>query len=337
MIDPLVSKVNTVIKKKQLIADGDLLIVGTSGGPDSICLLFVLKQLQKIYNLRLIAAHVNYQTRKEDSKSDERLVKNFCHELDIECMVKKITLQRYKPTNNFEELARRIRYTFFSSIAKKNLKKFKTSKIKAAVAHNANDQAETVLLNLVRGSGIKGLGAMAFESANFDLKIIRPMLDLKKSEIINYLNKKKVPYRIDKSNLSLKYSRNKIRHQIIPLFEEMNPKFIETVSRNSALIRETNEILEIFTNKLINKLILREKPKKIILKRKLFNKQHSIMQAEVLRNIFKKINKNTRNLSNSQIEKALSYISRSSGKKSFKEIKKLTITKKGDTLIFEDT
>ncbi|HLM83693.1 MAG TPA: tRNA lysidine(34) synthetase TilS [Candidatus Bathyarchaeia archaeon] len=224
----LIKKIQENIFRYELFERGGKIVVGCSGGPDSVCLLDALHELQKKYNLELIVAHVNYKLRKKDSDKDEALVKKLVekYELPIEILHNpEYTIQ----DTNLEEKLRTYRYAFFEKISKK----YKANAI--AVAHNLNDQAETVLLRLLRGTGLRGLGAMSFATQrgpsarpkrNADgPRIIRPLLNIPRKEILAYLLKKKIPFRVDKTNLTSDFTRNKVRNKLLPYLEKnFNPR-----------------------------------------------------------------------------------------------------------------
>ena len=180
------------IKKYDLIKNGDSIIVGVSGGPDSICLLHTLNKLKEKLNFKIYVAHINHMIRKEADEETE-YVKNFCKSLDIECFVKKIDVIDIakKQKIGTEEAGRQIRYDFFEEILKK------TNSNKIATAHNNNDKVETVILNIIRGSGVSGLKGI---EPIRDKKYIRPLIEISRDEIEKYCIKNNLQPKIDKSN-----------------------------------------------------------------------------------------------------------------------------------------
>lgn len=196
--------IEKTIRDHRLLSPGDKIIVAVSGGPDSTALLLVLHQLAPRYHWKLIAAHVNYHSRGADSARDETFVRQLAKKVKILVVVKSVRLDRH--ASNFEERARGLRYSFFEAIAKKH----RANKI--AVAHTADDQVETMILNMLRGSGLRGAAGMPVKR---DL-VVRPLLGLSRAEILQWLRRAKQSYRTDRSNRDLKYQRNWIRWRLLP-------------------------------------------------------------------------------------------------------------------------
>ncbi len=207
-------KVLSYIKDNNLIKPNDKILIALSGGPDSICLLNVLFELREKLNISIAAAHLNHLLRGEDAFEDEKYVINICNHMGIECFVKRVDINAYSKESKLssEMAGRSARYDFFDEILKKE------GFNKIATAHNANDQAETVLFRLMRGTGLEGLGGIR---ASRDDKIIRPILCLSREEVENYVKLKNLNPRIDKTNFEKIYNRNKIRLDILPYIKEI--------------------------------------------------------------------------------------------------------------------
>ena len=186
-------KVISYIKDNKLIKSGDKILVALSGGPDSVCLLNILFELKEELNIDIGAAHVNHLLRGEDAFKDEEYVIKICDEIGIPCFVTRVDINNYSKEHKLSsELAgREVRYDFFEQIIKKE------GFNKVATAHNANDQAETILFRLMRGTGLEGLGGI---KASRDNKIIRPILCLSRQEVEEYIQLKSLKPRIDKTN-----------------------------------------------------------------------------------------------------------------------------------------
>ena len=185
-------KVLNFIRNKNLINSGDSIIVGVSGGPDSICLLNILKNIKsKKLDFKIFVAHINHMIRKE-AQLDQQYVQQYCKKFNIECFVKKVDVLKIakKQKIGTEQAGRNIRYKFFNEIMKK------TNSNKIATAHNSNDLAETVIMNILRGSGTTGLKGIEAKNNN----IIRPLLICNRSEIETYCIENKLEPRIDKTN-----------------------------------------------------------------------------------------------------------------------------------------
>lgn len=222
---------------KKYIQKGDTIVAGISGGPDSIFLLELLKKLP----IKIIAAHVNHQLRKE-ANGDEEFVKKLCNSPAIifAPLTSDIKSLSQKSKQGLEETGRKVRYDFFNKLAKKYQAKF------IITAHHADDNLETIILNFARGASLQGLSGMQEieTSNNSTTSLLRPLLTISKTEILDFLRFNKLKFRVDKSNNSLVYKRNFIRHKIIPLLKEINPNISSTLSKNTENLREINEFLK---------------------------------------------------------------------------------------------
>lgn len=242
-------KILEIIKKYNLIENGDKLVIGVSGGPDSIALLDVLLKIkkEKLINFDIVVCHINHMIRKE-ATSDEEYVKNYCDKNNIECFVKREYVEKVAKENNIgtEEAGRKIRYQFFNQILNK------TNSDKIVTAHNSNDNAETVLMNIIRGCGTSGLKGIEIKRKN----LIRPLLECNREEIEQYCIENELKPRIDKTNFENDYTRNKIRNMLIPYIEKnFNPNIIESINRLSDLSKMENAYLENQTQKAYNELV----------------------------------------------------------------------------------
>ena len=228
----LIKKVQNTCFQNDLFQKGDRILLAISGGPDSLALLNIFLNLQKKYSLELAVAHVNYNLRGDDSQKDKELVRKLAQKNNLKIFVKNVRVAKKNISENY---LRNLRYDFFEKIRSKNNFDF------IAVAHNADDQVETFLMRIVRGSGLSGLSAMKFKN-NF---IIRPLLATSRQEIIDYLKKNKIKYRIDKTNKKNFFFRNKIRNKLIPQLEKnFNPSVRETILNSLYSISEDSDFLE---------------------------------------------------------------------------------------------
>ena len=230
-------KVRNYIKKWKMLQSEDCVIVGVSGGADSICLLWMLADMQKEMDFRMVAVHVNHGLRGEEADADERYVKEFCQQLGIPCETYHADVELFSKTwkQSTEEAGREVRRAFFQE----TLEKHHGTKI--ALAHHQNDNAETFMLNLARGTGLRGLGGIAPVNG----KVIRPLLCLKREEIEDFLKEEGISYCNDCTNQSDEYTRNRIRNHTMPyLQEQVNPKVIEHMNETMEQIRQVQEFLE---------------------------------------------------------------------------------------------
>ena len=231
-------KVLETIKNYKLIVDGDKIVLGVSGGPDSISMLNILNEIKnkKLIDFEIVVAHINHMIRKE-AIEDEEYVKKYCEKQNIKYYIKRIDVQEIANTKKIgtEEAGRNVRYDFFEEILKK------TNSNKIAIAHNKNDKIETIIMNVLRGSGISGLKGI---EPIRDNKYIRPLIECERTEIEKYCEENKLEPRIDRTNFENEYTRNKIRNIAIPYIkQEFNPNITETINRLSEVIREEDSYM----------------------------------------------------------------------------------------------
>lgn len=238
----MISKALRTINNYKMLENTENIIVGLSGGADSVSLTYFLYTISKKMNFRLHAVHINHGIRNEEAKRDELFVKNFCKELKINLTVKQVDVPKISKELKIglEEAGRKIRYEIFERIANQN----KNSKI--ATAHTLSDNAETILMRLLRGTGLKGLCGIPPIRKN----IIRPLIEIKREEIEKYCQENNLSYVNDSSNFEKDYTRNKIRLDIIPKFKEINPDFENMVNRAITFIREDENYLENVADKI---------------------------------------------------------------------------------------
>jgi len=258
------------IKNTNLFQAGDKIIAGVSGGPDSLCMLLILSELAKEMGFEVIVVHINHMLR-EVADEEEKYVENFSQQLGLSFFSKKVDVLKLskKQKLSCEEAARKARYEFFYEILEK------TGANKIAVAHNANDHVETMLLNLIRGSGLDGLCGMQAQNN----AIIRPMLRIWREEIEAYLEERKITAMIDTTNMEEVYTRNKVRHQLIPYLSELNPNILNTLYRTTEILNDTRGMLKDFREKEYAKL----KKADGILDREHFFALSAEWQREILR------------------------------------------------------
>ena len=270
-------KVLETIKQNNLIQNGDKIVLGVSGGPDSMAMLHILKKIKEKNKIKfkIIVAHINHMVRKEASE-DEEYVRQNCENMNLEFYSKSIDVKKLANTNKIgvEEAGRKVRYEFFEEV----LKKTKANKI--AIAHNKNDKVETTLMNILRGSGIKGLRGIEVKNSQY----IRPLLECTRKEIEEYCMKNNINPKIDKTNLENDYTRNKVRNIVIPYIEkEFNPNIIETISRLSDLIKK-------------------EDKNEIVLKLSKFNNLHEVLRTRIILLAIAKIFGTAKNIEKVHIE-----------------------------------
>lgn len=204
------------IRKEGLFSKGDRVLVALSGGADSVALLYALWLLKEPWNLTLTAAHLHHGIRGKEADADCRLAEEFCQKLQIPCLVQQVNIPAIcaQTGEGEEECGRRMRYEFFDSV--ENIDKI-------ATAHTANDNAETLLLHLARGTGVRGLRGILPKRGN----LVRPLIDCSRDMVEEFCKEHRLPFANDSSNADCTYRRNYIRHKVLPLFREINPSLLE--------------------------------------------------------------------------------------------------------------
>lgn len=234
MMEELIQKVSRWIRQQNLLEQGDQVAAGVSGGADSVCLLFCLSELAEKLGIHVVAVHVHHGLRGEEADLDERFVQELCNRLEIPCICRRADVAALAAQRKIsvEEAGRLVRYDILRQEADGG---------KVAVAHHQGDQAETVLWNLFRGSGIKGAAGMAPQNGD----IIRPLLTCTRTEIETFLRGRGQSWREDATNQDLCYTRNRIRNQILPLAKEtVNHRSEEHLAAFAAQVREVDRLLD---------------------------------------------------------------------------------------------
>ena len=238
-------RVLETIKTHELLEDGTHIVLALSGGPDSVCLFDVLLELSAVKNFRIHPVHVNHKFRPGDAERDQEYVEELCRQRGLECRTFTVdcnALAREEGLTS-EEAGRKARYDAFFETAQELAGELEqdctqepsmpgTDKIAIAVAQNANDQAETILFRMLRGTGTDGLAGIAYKRYERGFAIVRPLLDVPRDEIEKYCEERNLSPRIDHTNNEAIYARNKIRLELLPMLrEKFNPNIIETINR----------------------------------------------------------------------------------------------------------
>ena len=325
-------KVLDTIKKYNLIEEGDRVVIGVSGGPDSISLLDILNKFKqnKILNFEIIVAHINHQIR-EEANDDEEYVQDYCEKNKIKFYSKRIDVIKYANNNKIglEEAGRFLRYDFFDEIMQKE------NANKIAIAHNKNDKAETIIMNIIRGTGISGLKGI---EPIREEKYIRPLLKCDRDEIEEYCKTNNLNPRIDKTNFENDCTRNKIRNIVLPYIKkEFNYNIIETINRLSEVATETENYLKNETIKKYNQLKIEEEKNTVILSLKEFNKCDILIRKRLLIYTISKVLGNTQNIEKINIEDIIKLCERNIGNKYLKPNKNIKILVNKGKIFFEAT
>lgn len=228
----MITKVKKYMEKHHMVHAGDKVVVGLSGGADSVCLLFLLQRFREEMDFSLEAVHINHKLR-EEAGSEAEFVKKLCAKWDIPCKMAEVDVREYATSRRLclEEAARALRYQIFEE--------YEDAKI--ALAHHENDQAETVLFHLFRGSGIRGLTGMRPVRDCY----IRPLLCVNKEEILEFIKENHLEFVTDASNFDTAYARNKIRQDLLPMAEkEICEGSVAHIARNAELVRDAVDFLD---------------------------------------------------------------------------------------------
>lgn len=302
---------------------------GVSGGPDSICLLNILEEIKKEgLDFEIIVAHVNHCIRQE-AIDDENFVKEYCEKHNISIYIKRAKVEEIAKNEKqgLEEAGRNVRYNFFEEVANK------TGANKIAIAHNANDNAETIFMNIIRGSGIAGLKGI---EPIRDGKYIRPIIECQRKEIEKYCEENNLKPRIDKTNKENDYTRNKIRNICIPYLEkEFNPSIIESLNRLGEIAREETGYIERIVEETYNNIVLKEKKgEKILLSLEGFNNSHLVIKRRLVLYTISKLCGNARGIQKIHIEDILKLCQNNIGNKYLTPQKYIKILVKDKKIYF---
>ncbi len=301
-------KVDETIRKYNMIKAGDKIVVGLSGGADSVALLVALSRLKEKYAIELAAVHINHGIRGSEAQRDCEFSKSLCKKLGIDFLERffDVPKEAVKMGMGEEECGRTLRYkAFYEVVAKK-----KFSKI--AVAHNMNDQAETVLMRIARGTGTTGLRGI---SPVRDI-IIRPLIECSRKEIENYLEKIGQSYCTDSSNLKSDYTRNKIRINILPYFEkEINPKTVANIAKTAELVSLEDEYMEDVAMKAYENALLKKNANEVYLSVDALKAVEHVILRRVIRISLRNFKSDIKDFSLEHINKVTKLFGAQSGKR----------------------
>lgn len=298
-----VEKVKKTIKKYRMLESGDRVIVGVSGGPDSMALLYALNQIKEKYNLVLKVAHLNHGFRGEEAQREAQFVEEMAQKLELPFEVKAFDVPAYKKKSSLssQEAARVIRYQFLEDVRKK----FNAKKI--ALGHNANDQAETLMMWLLRGTGVKGLSGIPPVREG---GIIRPLIETTREEIEVYLKEREIPFVIDSSNQKTDYLRNRLRHELLPLLEEhYNPQLVKSLVQTASILRREDEYLENIAKDLLKEIVVSKDSRSVVIDSKGLLALPSVIQMRCVRGVLEQVKGDLRRISSTHIYDIIKIVS----------------------------
>lgn len=306
-VNKMIEKVFKLIQQHKMIEKDDTVVVGLSGGADSICLLHILCEVRKQLRIKLIAIHVHHGLRGEFADRDATFAQKACAELDVDFELFIRDVQRIANENglSLEEAGRKVRYEIFEEVASRQ------DQSKVAVAHHMNDQAETLLFNIIRGTGLKGLGGMkAIRGC-----IIRPLLTCSRAEIELYLNAGKLRWIEDGSNESREYARNKIRLDMIPYIEKnLNRNFVSQITDMGRLLTMDEDCLSEMAQIFYDQNMICQKDR-LKVNREALSSLHVAIRSRVYRQVILKLLGNINNYEDKHLNIIDELIGKNTGKK----------------------
>ncbi|MFH1593783.1 MAG: tRNA lysidine(34) synthetase TilS [Candidatus Omnitrophota bacterium] len=267
---------------------GERVLVGVSGGPDSVCLLHVLSDLEEKLGIHLFVAHLDHGMRGKDSREDAKFVKDLADKMRVRSILGRISKSRADSKLSPEENLRMSRYSFFARAARE---------VRAGVivtAHTLDDQAETVLMRIIKGASLKGVVGIHPVRIEGKLRLVRPLVEIEKVSVLEYLKERGIPYRIDRTNAEDKFFRNKIRNRVLPYLGKLNPRIKRALFNLAESLREDFEFIELEKRRRMS--IKRGKRSQNLLLKDLLL-QPKAMQKELVRETLKLLGANIKKLS----------------------------------------
>lgn len=273
----LLNKAAAAVKKYSMLSGGEKILIGLSGGPDSVCLFHVLNNMKDKFALDLNAIYVDHGLRPGETDMEIAFCKKLCENLNIPFVAKSIDVKTYtrEQKMNMQEAARQLRYKIFDEVS------YEINARKIALGHTADDQAETLLMRIFRGSGPTGLSGIPPVRKN----IIRPLIEIERKEIARFLDDLKIDFITDSSNTKKDYLRNKIRLSLIPMLKELNPDITKTLSKTASIFRDEEKYFEILVTKTLMKLISRKTDSRV----ELFLIPFEIMDKAIIRRVLRRV------------------------------------------------
>ncbi|MFH0878703.1 MAG: tRNA lysidine(34) synthetase TilS [Lentisphaerota bacterium] len=253
----MLRKIEKTIKAHGLISKGDHVLLGVSGGSDSVAMAYALHHLRNPFGFSLSVAHLNHAIRGKAADDDESFVRELAWRLSLPCVTEKADVPKLAAETglSLEMAARQARYDFF----KRTAASLQASVL--ATAHTADDQAETVLLRIARGAGTQGLAGIPYQAMLRGLRVIRPLRDARHQDTINFLHRHRLSWKEDTSNTDTDFLRNRVRHEILPILESrLNPRIRQALVRTGEVLGEENAWLDQLTRRIFRKCVRAVQP-----------------------------------------------------------------------------
>ncbi|MDY7040194.1 MAG: tRNA lysidine(34) synthetase TilS [Chloroflexota bacterium] len=313
----VLNQVQDLIERHGLLQAGETVVVGVSGGPDSLCLLHVLRQLSAELDLHLHVAHLHHRIRGEDADADAAFVAALAAEWGLPCTVeiRDVPLMAREKKLAVEEMARLVRYAFLARLANQ------IGARKIAVGHNADDQVETVLMHWLRGCGLAGLRGMLpltplrhlrlqladpdLELEGRSLQLIRPLLDVTRADVEAYCTAHDLQPRFDRSNLDTTYYRNRLRHELLPILETYNPAIRQVIRRSALVIADDYALLRADMRPAWRRVVRSEDEEAIVFDLAHWRELPTSLQRATLREAIHRLRRSLRNINFAHVEDAL--------------------------------
>src|SRR3990170_3008331 len=295
----LLKKVKETIAKYGMLKAGDTALVAVSGGPDSVCLLSVLHSFAKDLDLSLHVAHLDHRFRGAESADEALFVEKTAKKMGVPATIEQFDVPAFCAERGLSAQAgaRAVRYGFLNRVAEK------VGASRIAIGHTASDQAETLIMRLVRGAGASGLSAIPPVREN----IIRPLIEVTREEVLEYLHAQGIEFVTDPSNSKPVYTRNRVRQDIMPVLRAFNPRIVETLASEATILRDENEAIEAYLAAVSPGVVLREKDG-VRLKRDEFNALLPALKRRILRTAVSEVDAGLIELSYDQVEDAIRFL-----------------------------
>ncbi|MBC5689902.1 tRNA lysidine(34) synthetase TilS [Mediterraneibacter sp. NSJ-55] len=294
----MMKKIEAFIKKYHMIQENDIVVTGVSGGADSICLLFALLELKKALDFHIVVCHINHGIREVSADRDEQFVRKICEEKGLTFRVfhKNVELIAIKRKQSLEEAGRMVRREAFEKVLKE------VNGTKIATAHHQNDNAETLLMNLARGSGLRGMCGITPVNGIW----IRPLLCVKRSQIEEWMERYKIPFCQDETNEEDLYTRNRVRHRIIPELEtQVNPQTVKHLYEASVQVQEVWEYIAAQTKKAYADCVQEQKQEGLLIYKEKFDALPDVLKKFLIKSTLENIAKASKDVTSAHISAVL--------------------------------
>lgn len=322
-------KFKNAVEEDSLLNTKEKIIAGVSGGPDSIFLFHMLCMWKKLHNTTLVVAHLNHLLRKE-SVREEEFVKNLCVKHKVTFVSERKNVLKYYRGDSLEQVARNLRYDFFLKVSRR----FKIKKV--ALAHHKDDLVETILLRIMRGCGLLGLRGILPISKYKKILVIRPLLAFEKSQIIKYLDDKKITYMVDKSNLDDIFLRNKVRHHVIPFLLKSFPSLKDNLYSLAKNVRWDYDFIYGQAKGILEKTIITNKPNLLEIRLERAKQVHKALLNNLLRLSIEMAKGNLRKINSRHIDEVIDLIF-NRPPNSIVDIPGVSVIKKKELLVFKSS